>query len=230
MRLSFALPFGLFLFALFYTAFTLSLDTERMVGDTFGYDPGSRLVPLLACGILGFAMLVEMVRARTSAQSDVCSDATGLVLINIAISVGFIAAFRYLGYLPATTAALFLLIAFNLRSVGTGWTAAVFLQGLALTLVYGVAIYSALRGVVHLCFTLARQMQLPHFREPALQASLATVVLVLMLVLGHRLLGRRRALGDIWMPAQISVGVTMTVFVIFRLIFLVQLPRGIVWW
>ncbi|MFV0333262.1 MAG: hypothetical protein ACK5JR_04235 [Tropicimonas sp.] len=229
-RLSFALPFGLFLFALFYIAFTLSLETGRMIGDTFGYDPGSRLVPLLCAGLLGLVMLVEMGRARRMARPRAGEDAAWLVVLNIVVAVVFIATFRYLGYLLATAATLFVLIACNLRAVGAGWRAPAFFKGLVLTLAYAVLAYSAIRFVVKTCFRLAREMQMPLLRDPTLQAGLATAILVLVLVAVHLLARRVGPIRDVWVPVQISVGVTMTVFVIFRLFFLVQLPRGVIWW
>lgn len=229
LRLSFLLPLGLFAFALFYAGFTLSLETERMIGDAFGYDPGSRLVPLLTAGVLGIAMLVEMGRALRREPSGAGSDATWLVLANIAIGIVFIGAFRYLGFLLTTAASLFMLIALNLRAAEPERRTQPFL-GLALTLVYAVAAYSAIRGVVRLCFALSREFELPLFREPALQATMAVATSIIVLFVGRFLIRRVPAARNFATAVQVSVGVTLAIYVVFRLFFLVQLPQGVVWW
>lgn len=231
MRSSLALPFGLFLFATGYCAFTLSLETERMIGDAFGYDPGSRVMPLLAALILAVTAAIEMARARhREAPPAGKGGEAKLVLANIALAVLLIAAFRPAGFLPATCLVLYLLIALNLRSGGTPLTAGRILLGAVASLGCTVALYTVLRGVVRLCFLLARELPLALLREPVLQAVAVSLVVAVALVLAWRLLSRLPRLSDMVPPVLTAVGGTLAIYVVFRLLFLVRLPQGLLTW
>lgn len=231
-RPEFIVAFGLFVFALLYCAFTLSLPVERMLGDSFGYDPGSRSIPLLATLILMAAALFEMVKAvrRSGGAPDADRRLAALVLANIACSVFLIAGFRPLGFLVATSLTLYALIALNLRAAGAVLPLGRAAAGAAAALVWVLVLYSLLRGVVRLSFVLARSHDMPTLREPVVQGSAATLVVAAMLFLGGRVLARSGERVGPPVLIQTVAGSTLGIYIVFRLFFLIQLPKGVVTW
>jgi len=229
-RLAFIAPMGFFLFSIGYLAFILSLDSTVMIGDTYGYDPGGAVVPASAAVLLGLAALWQLVTQHPVANEDRTKAPVGLLLSNIAISAVFIAVFRYAGFLLSTGIALHLLIQLNLWTENGRQDLKNGAAGLAITILYLTVMYAVLRGMIKMLFWLARNFDLPFFREPALQAGLGVLVLAGLIYIVGRLLARiYRTPGTVAL-IQTSVGTSLAIYVIFRLLFLVQLPAGLLAW
>ncbi|MCE8020337.1 hypothetical protein HOP51_09495 [Halomonas sp. MCCC 1A11036] len=238
--LALALPLSLFLFALGYIAFTLSLDVERMIGDDAGYDPGSRIVPLTVALILAVTMLWEALKARHGATASAehggeagVEPAPRLLALHVALAVAFVVLFRPLGFILASTLLLYGLTLLNLRHVThrigmLGGLAG--LAGLAVALAYATALYSLARGTIRAGFWLAREHGATLAREPNAQALCVALALALAMLLAGQALRRLIADPQRRLLIQVSVGATMAVYVVFRLLFLVQLPAGLLSW
>lgn len=223
------LALGCLVAALLYVAFVLSLDPSQMIGDVYGYDPGTRALPLFAGLVLAGASLHLAVRERHAAPVDWLQP-RGLVLANLGLSVLFILLFRYLGFILTTGGLMFVLIALNVRQTGVavGWGRAG--RWFALTMGELVALYSLARGVVRLCFMAFHATGWEPLRDPFLQAAIETAVLVPLFAAGGWAL--RRACGStaFLTMSQTAVGTTMGIFLVFKEYFLVQLPKGLLFW
>ncbi len=223
-------PLAFLLTSVAYIAFVFSLEEATMIGDNFAYDPGGRIVPLLAAMVLCAASLRLVVHERASAHEESDRATRYLVLANIGLSALFIVLFRPLGFVATTGLMMFWFIYLNLRATETGASMRTALPWLAVTMVYLVFLYSVSRGVVKGLFALARTYQQDLFREPFLQAIAVLAILIpLIVMVGMGL--RRLPCGRVFaIASQTTVGTTMAIYVVFRQLFLVQLPQGVLSW
>ena len=223
-------PLAFLATALGYIAFVISLGSSTMIGDVYSYDPGGQIVPLLAGIVLAAASLRLVISERAAAKPE--SDQMGrhLVLANIGLSILFIALFRPLGFVISTGLMMFLLIYLNARAVETKVSARSAFWWLALTMVYLISLYSVSRGVVKSLFALARTYQSDLFREPFLQAIAVMAILIPLILVVGLVLKRFSSSSPFTVIVQTSVATTMGIYVIFRQLFLVQLPAGVLSW
>ncbi|MCG8508019.1 MAG: tripartite tricarboxylate transporter TctB family protein, partial [Rhodospirillales bacterium] len=128
-------PLGFLIAALGYIAFVFSLETSTMIGDVFSYDPGGRIIPLLAALVLAAASLRLVISERATAPQEADRSAHLLVLANIGLSILFIALFRPLGFVISTGLMMFFLILFNVRMVETRVSIRSIIWWLGLTMV-----------------------------------------------------------------------------------------------
>lgn len=222
-----AVALGFLLLSLIYVAFILSLESTTMIGDDFGYDPGSRVIPLVAGAVMAMVSLHLVIQERSAPAPEAVRSRFFLLLANVGLSIAFIALFRPVGYLLSTGVMMFCLSYLNLREVDKRVPVSAALPWLAFTAGFLVFLYFVSRAVVKACFALARAFQDDFFREPFVQALAVIVVLVpLFAAVGFAL---RRLSFDrrFILLAQTSVGTTMTIYVVFRQMFLVHLPKGI---
>ncbi len=98
------------------------------------------------------------------------------------------------------------------------------------TLAYLVLSYSCMRLCIRSLFRLARASALPWLREPAVQAlAVALVMAIIVIVVGWGF-KRWQVQQAIRIAVQSSIGTTLAVYIAFRLLFLVQLPAGVMNW
>ena len=223
-------PLGFLMSAVGYIAFVFSFDSSTMIGDVYSYDPGGRIIPLLASVILAAASLRLVISERAVASQAVDRSVRQLVLVNIGLSILFIALFRPLGFVISTGLMMFFLIYFNIRAVETRVPTRSFFGALCLTTAYLLFLYSVSRGVVKSLFALARACQYDLFREPFIQVIAVLAVLVPVFFGVGLVLRKFSPLNAHTVIVQTSVGTTMTIYVIFRQLFLVQLPAGVLSW
>lgn len=224
-----ALPFGFFVTSLIYLGFMLSTESSHMVGDDFGYDPGSRALPLLAGGVLAVVSLHLFIRER-GAAADAPRQGRNLFVANLVLAVLFIALFRHLGFVLTTGLFMFALIALNYREAGETLAPARTGAWLAYSVGLLVALFSLARGVVKACYFVFHQTHWEAMRDPFIQASFEIAVVVPAFV-AVGLVVRRRAGRSLYLTmSQTAVGTTMGIFILFRELFLVQLPKGVLFW
>ena len=223
-------PLAFLITSIAYIAFVFSLEESTMIGDNFSYDPGGRIVPLLAAIVLCVASLRLVVHERASVRGESDRATLHLVLANIGLSALFIVLFRPLGFVATTGLMMFWFIYLNLRMIETGASMRTALPWLAVTMIYLVFLYSVSRGVVKGLFALARTYQQDLFREPFVQAIAVLVILIPLIVVVGRGLKRLPSSRVYAIASQTTVGTTMAIYVVFRQLFLVQLPEGILSW
>lgn len=230
-RLNSIMAGGFLVFAVGYLVSFIMMPTTDMIGDTRGYDPGGRVVPMAASGCMALLSLWLFVRSlRPQSARPPESIPVGLLAANILISAAYIAFFRPAGYVVATCLTLYWLTILNLRSIEVkiGWGTA--LAWMGATLAYLLALYSLMRGVIRGMFWAARSYAVPAAREPALQALVAGVVLAVLFILAGKVLRRMAPVSEMATAVQSSIGTTLSIYIVFRLLFLVQLPSGLLTW
>ncbi|MBR3372294.1 MAG: tripartite tricarboxylate transporter TctB family protein [Rhodobacteraceae bacterium] len=229
--LALLVPLGLIGFALIWLGYAWTLPSEGMIGDRFGYDPGSRFLPVAAGVVLAAALLGDVVRRWPARPVSGLAGPvqTGPVLAHVAILILYLIAFRPLGFVLSTALVLFGLIALNQRHMGQPFRLWPFLGAVAAVVAGSVAVFSALRWVIRTCFALARTHGLPILREPAVQTGLATLIVVGTLGLMVWICRRWRHLPHV-AAVQVAIGTTFAIYLMFRQLFLIQLPPGILNW
>jgi hypothetical protein len=165
-----------------------------------------------------------------SAGSPPTTSTVLLVIANIIISAGLVVLFRPIGFALSSSLAMFALIGLNMRvgETAVGWVGGV--AGSIATLVYTATLYSLLRGAVHLCFHFARDYQLPMLRDPTVQALIAGIIVTGVMLAVHRGLTAINRSTPLALAVQAASGATLFTYVIFRMLFLVQLPAGLLNW
>jgi hypothetical protein len=215
--------------ALLYVAFILSLDPSHMTGDVYGYDPGTKALPLLAGLVMAGASLHLAVRER-HAPALGWLEPRGLVLANLGLSVLFIVLFRHVGFIPMTGSLMFALLILNVRETGAAAAWGSVARWFALTMAELVLLFSMARGIVHLCYTAYHAAGWETLRDPFVQAAIETAVLVPVFVACGLLLRRRCGSSPFLTVSQTTVGTTIGIFLVFKEYFLVQLPKGLLFW
>lgn len=225
------MPAGFLLFSLGYIAFALTMENARMIGDVRGYDPGGRFVPLLAAAAmaaLSIALLVREVRA--GAGKTTFAAPLRLTLSYLFLSVAYIALFRPLGYNFSTCLMVFWLTIINLRETraGVSWPSACL--WMIFTLAYLAGSYTLMRFLIRSMFRFARNNGPALMREPTVHAAVVTVALLIVFVVMGKALRRLAPSEDVAKAVQSSIGATLSIYITFRLLFLVQLPAGLMNW
>ncbi len=223
------LPLGFFVASLIYLGFMLTAESSRMVGDAFGYDPGSQALPALAGGILAVVSLYLFIRERKASASEPWQS-TKLLFANLGLAVLFIVLFRPLGFVLTTGLLMFALTVLNYREAGEALEPRRLVVWLAYSSGMLVVLFSIARGVVKICFALFRATHWEGFRDPFIQASVEIAVLVPVFVIVGLVVRRRVGSCTYLTMSQTSVGTTMSIFILFRELFLVQLPKGVLFW
>lgn len=230
-RLQTLLPFGFFLLSAGYVAFALGLERTGMIGDVRGYDPGGRFMPVLAgavMGVLSLWVLIREIRANTPAVPFAAP--LWLTLANLAISAGYIVLFRHFGYMLSTCLVVFWLTVFNLRATGLviSWPGA--FAWLAATIAYLAGGYTLIRFLIRAMYRYARSGGTALAREPVAHALAATIAMLIVFFVMGRLLRRLTRSEAMVKTVQSSIGTTFSIYIAFRLLFLVQLPTGLMNW
>lgn len=223
------LAIGCLVAALAYIAFVLTLDSSQMAGDNYGYDPGTRALPLLAGLVMAAASLHLAVRERRAAAVG-WLEPRGLVLANLGVSVLFVVLFRHLGYIPTTGALMFVLVVLNVRQSGVGLAWGAVAGWFAFTLAELVGLFSLARGIVRSCYLAYHALGWEALRDPFVQAVIETAVLVPLFAAIGLLLRRRLGPSPLLTASQTTVGTVIGIFLVFKEYFLVQLPKGLLFW
>jgi len=212
-----------------WLAHVLSISSEGMIGDRFGYDPGTRFLPFAAGLVFVLALMVELWRQRAVIFKAAFPKPNRDVVSHIAALAAYAVFLHTAGFVLATSLFLMALIAINQRHGAGGFAIGQMMIWSGGVAVSTVALYSVLRGAVRLEYWAARAYGLPLLREPAVQTAVSSVLLALILAAAgwglKRAEPRRLALA-----AQTSVGVTFALYVIFRQLFFVRLPAGLLFW
>ncbi len=205
-----------------------------MIGDSFGYDPGGRLFPVLAGAVMficSTSVLWQVLRSAPNiSKADKQPLMSPLVVSNIVAAFIFILSFRFLGYIIASGLFVCTLICLNQRQFDrtlSFWGA---VRANATTLIGLLILYSIGRGIVKLCFSIARNYGQPAFREPIYQAALVLIMTLLAFLLFRSLTRRFNMLTDQRTTVLTSIGIVYGIYILFRQIFLVQLPNGLLFW
>ncbi len=216
-----------------YLIFAVAAPPTFMIGDTYNYDPGGRFFPLGSAVVMLLSsvfLLVKSVGKDGKKKTDDDQLFSPVVLGNILLSVGFILVFRHLGFILSSGLFICNLIILNFREIGhqITWRKIVWWNG---TVLAGLLVlYSIARGVIKICFWLARTYNIQEFREPVIQAAAVALVTGALFAGSVFFIRRANLERQGTLVALVSIGTVFAIFVLFRLVFLVQLPGGIIKW
>ncbi len=225
------LAIGCLVMSLAYVAFILSLDPSQMAGDVFGYDPGTRALPLVAGLVMAAASFHLAIRERRAAPAAAgWLEPRRLVVANLGLSVLFVALFRHLGYIPTTSALMFALIVLNIRETTTRATWGATAGWFVFTMAEAIALFSLARGIVRSCYAGYHALGWEPLRDPFVQAAIETAVLVPVFAAGGLLLRRCCGPSPLLTASQTTAGTVLGIFLVFKEYFLVQLPKGPLFW
>jgi hypothetical protein len=228
-------PLAFLLVSLLYLAFSFSLEERRMIGDEKQWDPGSRSLPMamgfLMLGLSLYLVVKETLPARE--ERPVPAGARRLVVLTIAASLAYILVFRRLGFILATALLLFTLVYFNRRQDVRLNQLPGYAAGAAAGTALALLIYSAGRLLTRGLFAWGRAhgsaLLAGNIFAAFLTALLMAALFGALAALARRVLrtpGARETFGAVLLAA----GVTEGLYLVFKQIFLVSLPGGIVFW
>jgi len=216
-----------------YLIFAVAAPPTFMIGDTYNYDPGGRFFPLGSAIIMSLSsvyLLIKSFGKDHQKKTDEDKLFSSVVLGNVLLSVGFILVFRHLGFILSSGFFICNLIMLNFREIGRQITWRHIIRWNGAVLAGLLVLYSIARGVIKICFWLARTYNIQEFREPVIQAA-AVALVTGALFAGSAIVVRRANLEQQGtLVALVSIGTVFGIFVLFRLVFLVQLPSGIIKW
>jgi hypothetical protein len=229
------IPLVFLVVSLLYLAFCFSLEPHRMIGDERGWDPGSRALPIamgfLMLGLSIYLTLQETLKARD--EQAVPPEARKLIVLTIALSVLYILAFRFLGFILSTAVLLFTLIYFNYHENVRLKLLPIFCLGLISSTGFVVLIYSAGRFITRSLFYLGRARDYELITSKVFSAFAVMVLVAAVfaaLSVFFRKTVHRPKIRIMLMAGLTAAGVTEGLYLVFKQIFLVNLARGIVFW
>ena len=230
-RRNILLPLIFAVLSLSYSGFILQHEPITMVGDEYGYDPGGKIMPLLASLLIFLTAVGQIVKNRNTEHTDSPSKIRlGTVLINVIMCGLLIFLLRRVGFILSVGTVLYILIIFNVYEEDHSFSR---WKATACVPIYVAVLmiqYRLIRWSVKLCCFIAGHWNWPVFRETTLQAGIAALLLAgLLLALGK--IGRRKR--DFFLFSflmRVASGTTLGMFIIFRMLFLVQLPPGLLIW
>lgn len=229
------IPLVFLVVSLLYLAFSFSLEQRRMIGDERGWDPGSRALPI-AMGFLMLGLSTYLIFRETAKEQEeqaVPSGARKLILLTILLSVLYILAFRFLGFILSTAILLYTLIYFNYHQDVRADLVPRFTAGLVVTAAFVLLIYTAGRFITRGLFYLGRaggfELLTSKVFSAFLAALLAAIVFVLLLVAFRKTVNRPQ-IRSLIISGLMAAGVTEGLYLVFKQIFLVSLASGIVFW
>lgn len=227
-----AVPLALLLGSACWIAFTLGLPEQRMIGDRHGYDPGSRLLPLIAGTVLALASAWELARAARSgaAPRERQEEILPLLAAHVLVLVLLVASFRTVGFVLACSTALFVLIVLNRRAAGSPASISAMLAAAVALLACVTAIDALLGGAASGMFRLARTFDMELLREPVVHATVMAAALALAVAAAGAALRRLIGRGDLVGTVQVAVVTTFVIHIVFRQVFMVRLPEGLLSW
>jgi len=221
--------------SLLYLAFSFSLQQYRMIGDERGWDPGSRALPI-AMGFLMLGLSIYLILRETSkekGEQTVPPAARKLILLTIVLSVLYILAFRFLGFILSTAILLFTLIYFNYHENVRLKLLPVFSGGLVSSTAFVLLIYTAGRFITRSLFYLGRARGCELFTSKVFSAFvvlLFVAILFAVLLISFRKSVSNTKTRSMLIAGLVAAGVTEGLYLVFKQIFLVNLARGIIFW
>lgn len=229
------IPTALAVLALLYLALALSYDARRMIGDEKGWDPGPRAVPL-ATGALMLVLGVSLaVREwKSPPRSGRLPPAVArLIVLTVVLCCLYVALFRAVGFVLATTLLLYLLFFFyHAQDVRFGLLASC-LTGLAGSLALTLALYTIGKVVSRALFAWGRasgRALLADRTFGAGAALLAAAFVFVLLILALKAKRGGRPLDWLSVSVLTAAAMTESLYIVFRQVFLVALAPGLLWW
>ncbi len=216
-----------------------SLEQRRMIGDEEGHDPGTRALPLASGAVMLAAGLYQILRPRPAKERPP-AQAGGvrvLFLATLGASVAYILLLEWVGFVLLTTLFMYLLFVLNGRAAmgGAAFRISPALCGAGVAAMAAAVLYTAGRLVSRELFYLGRDAGIGFLSSrtgSVLFFILASGLLFFPSAMAAHRWGRKRSgTEDLVVNSVIlSNGTTLFLFVVFRMMFRVTFPSGLLFW
>lgn len=233
------IPFAFAIVSMLYIAYILALGDSRMLGDEIGGDPGGMIIPLL----LGVFMLISSVYIfltdkKNEKQEEMSPVERRLFWGVVIIAVLYVAMARMLGFVLSTSLAFYILVFLNYRQGFRKDELKSFSLGLIVSEASAIGVYTACRLVIRALAIAGRQKTLPPFITSSgmilvLASILAGILIAALALIIRRIKPKEKAselFNQIFMSGMIAVISTVSFYLIFKQLFLVNLVSGIIGW
>jgi hypothetical protein len=230
------IPVAFIVLSVLYLAWAFTLDERRMIGDEEGWDPGPRALPV-AMGALMLGLSTHLAFRgwkAPAAPASVPTPAVRLMLLTAALTSLYIASFRVLGFVLATTGLLYLLFFFNSMQDVRVRLLPSCLAGLAACASLTLILYTAGRWVSRALPAYGRSIGQAVLTDRTLGAGASFLAVAALFVatvaLSRAIRGARSPLGRIPIAVLTAAGMTEGLYIVFGQVFLVRLAPGLLYW
>ena len=225
--------------SILYFIYVVSMGNTQIIGgETIG-DPGGMKLPLfLSIFMFGASIYLFITDTAKEAQKKMGKAELGLFILTLVSLVAYILLIRALGFILCTSALLFCLCFANSQGglrredikSGSLW--------LLVTLIFQVGFYSLGRYITRSLFMASRSGTVPAwmgntgFTAFVTAFVLAGIFAALIFILRKPMSVAKAgaAVHNAWVSAMVAVISTQTLFLVFRQLFLVRLPQGLIFW
>jgi hypothetical protein len=231
-----AVPLAFVVIAVLYLALAFSFEDRRMIGDEKGWDPGPRALPVaIGALMLGIsAYLTFRGWKAPAASASVPGPAMRLIVLTAVLTSFYIAVFRFLGFVLATTVLLYLLFYFNsMQNVRLKLLPSC-MAGLAASTALTLILYSVGKWVSRALLAYGRSIGSTVLADRTLAAGISflavTALFVVVVLISKAIRRARSSPGRIPVAILTAAAMTEGLYIVFRQIFLVSLAPGLILW
>ena len=223
--------------SLLYFLYVLSQGDTKMIGDEIGGDPGSMMLPLiLSIGMFvtsAYLFYTERTAGEKSQQMTI--EEKHLFTLTMVTAFLYVAAIRFLGFIPCTCMLLFTLCFANLEKDVRKEDVGKFVSGNLFSLISVLLVYTFGRSITRVFLRNSRKGILPAFFGSTgfiiLVVFLMTTLIVSLVVSACR----KRWHEDntdhrYWVSITIAFATTEYLYIVFKQMFMVELVKGIIIW
>jgi hypothetical protein len=228
-------PIVICLVAVICIWYALSLEQRRMIGDETAHDPGSRAMPLAAGVLMLAAGLYETLRRPGKTAPPEEGGSAGLFILTLISSLAYIVFLERIGFIPLTSLFLYTLIAVYKSTALPGGkvTTGSFLPGFLYSATVSTLLYTAGRLVSREFFYRGRSAGIELLSSRTFTILSFTLVAGILYA-GIAKLAYRRGSGTagrvLVNSVLLSTATTLLLYVVFRMIFRVNFPAGLIFW
>ena len=190
-----------------------------------------RTVPvILGISLLLLAALLALHAFRTPADAQATTGdmATGLVLWTVVLSTLYVLLIRPVGFIITTSSFLFILVSLGRMMYRVPIRPGRLVAGILLNGGLTVGLYWLNRVTHRGLLAAAKQTGSAFLSSPYLHVTVLLLLTGAIILLGFQLLKSAGTREDSWVtPAITALGTTQVLYLIFRQVFLVSLPNGL---
>lgn len=221
---------GLIVTAVLYLIYASGISVKTLsILTQSGLTP--RTVPVvLGVSLLLLAALLALHAFRTpaGAQATTGDMATGLVLWTVVLSALYVLLIRPVGFIITTSSFLFILVSLGRMMYRVPVRPVRLLSGFILNALLAVGLYWLNRLIYRGLLGAARETGSALLGSPYLQVGILLLLTGGIILLGYQLLKSQSSHEDSWVtPVITALGTTQVLYLIFRQVFLVSLPNGL---
>ena len=225
--------------ALLIIVYGFSLEQRRMIGDEEGHDPGSRALPLAAGAVMLAAGLYEVFRPSAGSAERSGGEKGGpvLFLVTLGCAGAYVLLLEPVGFILLTTLFMYVLFVVYGRAVlaDADLRLRAALLGSGAAALFAAVLYTAGRLVSRELFYLGRSAGIEFLASRTGSVMIFVLLAGLIFFPAWRIVFRRgkkrTAEKNVILHAIfLSAAATLFLYVVFRMMFRVNFPAGLLFW